>query len=121
MTVLNIPKTLRAAAVTVALAGSVFTAMPVQAQNVDLDFRFRVPGLSFSFGDGDRNRRGFCLSPREVRRDLRSDGYREIRFLDRRGRIVHLTAELQRRGPDRDYRIAYDTCRGRIIDRDRIG
>jgi hypothetical protein len=121
MTVLNIPKTLRAAAVAVALAGSSFMAAPaVQAQNVDLDFRFRVPGLSFSFGDDDRNRRGFCMNAREVRRDLRGDGYREIRFLDRRGRIVHLTAELRRPGRDRDYRIAYDTCRGRIIDRDRI-
>jgi hypothetical protein len=119
MTVL-IPKALRAAAVAVALAATALPAMPVQAQNVDLDFRFRVPGLSFSWGDGERNRRGFCLSNREVRRDLRRDGYREIRFLDRRGRIVHLTAELQRPGRDRDYRIAYDTCRGRIVDRDRI-
>jgi hypothetical protein len=119
MTVLNMPKTLRAAAVAVALAGSVFTAMPAQAQNVDADvtFRFGTPGFSFRFGDGDRD----CMSPREVRRDLRADGYREIQFFDRRGRIVHLTAELQRPGRDRDYRIAYDTCIGRIIDRDRIG
>jgi hypothetical protein len=121
MTVLNIPKALRAAAVAVALAGTAVTSMPAQAATVDLDFRFRVPGVTFSFGDGLRNRRGFCMSAREVRRDLRQDGYREIRFTDRRGRIVHLTAELQRPGRDRDYFIAYDTCRGRIVDRDRIG
>jgi hypothetical protein len=120
MTVLNIPRTLRAAAVAVALAGSVFTAVPVQAQNVDADvtFRFGTPGFSFRFGDVDRRD---CMTPREVRRDLRADGYREIQFFDRRGRIVHLTAELRRPGPDREYEIAYDTCRGRIIDRDRIG
>src|SRR5687768_5934707 len=95
MTVLNMPKTLRAAAVAVALAGSVFTAMPVQAQNFDADvtLRFGTPGFSFRFGDGRD-----CMSPRQVRRYLRADGYREIQFLDRRGRIVHLTAELVRPG-----------------------
>ena len=56
------------------------------------------------------------MSDREVRRNLQRQGYRDIRFLDRRGRIVHVHAEMGRR----DYRIAYDTCRGRIIDRDRI-
>jgi hypothetical protein len=120
MSVINLTKALRAAAVTAALGGAVFTAVPAQAQNVDLDFRFGGPGFSFEI-DTDRDRRRLCMSDREVRRDLRSDGYREIRFIDRRGRIVHLVAELQRPGRDRDYAIAYDTCRGRIVDRDRIG
>jgi hypothetical protein len=56
------------------------------------------------------------MTNRQVRRDLRDRGYREIRFVDRRGRIVHVKAE--RRG--RDFLIAYDSCRGRIVDRDRI-
>ena len=108
-------KIVRAAAVAVALGGSVLTAVPVaQAQSVNLDFRFGGPGWSFNLGNGVR--RGFCMSAREVRRDLRNDGYEDIRFFDRRGRIVQLTAELGRR----DYEIAYDTCRGRIVDRDRI-
>jgi hypothetical protein len=113
-------KIVRAVAVAVALGGSVLTAVPAaQAQSFDFDFRFGGPGWSFNLGDGIR--RGFCMNAREVRRDLRRDGYDEIRFLDRRGRIVHLVAELDRRwGRDRTYRIAYDTCRGRIVDRDRI-
>ena len=116
MTVLNIPKVLRAAAVAFALGGTAVTAMPVQAQDADFSVRFGTPGFSFRFGDDDR-----CMTNRQVRRDLRADGYREIQFLDRRGRIVHLVAELQRPGRDREYKIAYDSCRGVIVDRDRIG
>jgi hypothetical protein len=120
MTVLNIPKTLRAAAVAVALAGTAFTAMPAQASHfnshvdADINFRFGFPGFSFRFGD-DFDRR-HCISDRQVRRDLRRDGYREIRFIDRRGRYVQVVAELG----NRDYIITYDTCRQRIVDRDRI-
>jgi hypothetical protein len=110
-----IKKIARAGIVAAALGGSVVTAMPAaQAQSINLDFRFGGPGFNFNLGNGIR--RGFCMSPREVRRDLRRDGYDDIRFYDRRGRIVQLTAELGRR----DFRIAYDTCRGRIVDRDRI-
>jgi hypothetical protein len=112
MSVLSLPNTLRAAAVAVALAGTVFAVMPAQAQSLEL--RFGGPGFSWQFGSDDGPRH--CLSDREVRRDLRQDGYREIRFFDRRGRIVQVTAELR----NRDYEIAYDTCRGRIVDRDRI-
>jgi hypothetical protein len=119
MTVLN--KTIKAAAVALALAG---TAMPASAASFGLSFG--NDNFRFGVNSGDRfdhfpgNDR-LCMSDREVRRDLRSDGYREIRFTDRQGRIVHLVAELQRPGRDRDYAIAYDTCRGRIVDRDRIG
>jgi hypothetical protein len=119
MTVLNIPNTLRATAVAVALAGTAFTAMPVQANHLDVDVGVSIgtPGFSFRFGnDFDR-----CMSNREVRRDLRADGYYNISFTDRRGRIVELVADLRRPGRDRAYEIAYDTCRGRIVDRDRIG
>jgi hypothetical protein len=112
MSVLSLPSTLRAAAVAIALAGTVFAVMPAQAQSVE--FHFGGPGFSWQFGNRDGLH--YCLSDREVRRDLRQDGYREIRFFDRRGRIVELTAELR----NRDYEIAYDTCRGRIVDRDRI-
>jgi hypothetical protein len=112
MSVLTLPNTLRAAAVVLALAGAAFTAVPAQAQS--LEFRFGGPGFSWQFNDRDGRR--LCMSDREVRRDLRHDGYREIHFYDRRGRIVQLTAELG----TRDYEIVYDSCRGRIVDRDRI-
>ena len=117
MTVLSFPKIIRAAAVAIALGGTVVTAVPVQAQP-SIEFRFGGPGFGFHF-DTDRRRgdwRRHCMSNPQVRRDLRRDGYRNIRFFDRRGRIVHVTARLGRR----HYVIAYDTCRGRIVDRDRI-
>lgn len=116
MTVLT--KTLRAATLALAIGGSALVTMPAQAQsrpNVDFSIQFGTGGFRFGI-DSDRHRGRFCMSDREVRRDLRRDGYDEIRFFDRRGRVVQLTAELGRR----DYQIAYDTCRGRIVDRDRI-
>lgn len=119
MTKLSLTKTLRAAAVALALGGTVFTAtaLPAQAQrgpDVNFEFRFGGGGWQWKFGN-DRNWR-HCLTDPQVRRDLRRDGYRNIRFFDRRGRIVQVTASLGRR----DFRIAYDTCRERIVDRDRI-
>jgi hypothetical protein len=115
MTVLK--QTLKAAVVALALGGTAITAMPAQAQsrpNVDFNFQFGTDGFRFGIG---RDRPGrHCMRDPEVRRDLRRDGYDHIRFFDRRGRIVQVTASLGRR----DFRIAYDTCRGRIIDRDRI-
>jgi hypothetical protein len=97
----------RAAVLSIALAGATLTAMPVQAQ----------PSFSFEFNiGGDRFKQRYCLSDNQVRRLLRWQGYREIRFIDRDGRIVQVRAERGRR----DYRITVDTCRGRIIDIDRI-
>lgn len=116
MTVLK--NTLKAAAIALALAGTSLTVPPAQAQsgpNVDFNFRFGGPGFSFGFGNDFRPGR-FCMSDPQVRRALRADGYRDIRFFDRRGRIVQVVASLGRR----DYRIAFDTCRGRIVDRVRI-
>lgn len=115
MTVLN--QTLKAAVVALALGGTAITAMPAQAQsrpNVDFNFQFGTDGFRFGVGNDHPGRH--CMADREVRRDLRRAGYDDIRFIDRRGRIVEVLAELGRR----DYRIAYDTCRGRIVDRDRI-
>jgi uncharacterized membrane protein len=115
MTVLK--NTLKAAAVALAMAGTAMSVSPAQAQprpNVDFNFSFGSGGSGIQFGIGNPGRA--CMTDPQVRRDLRSDGYREIRFFDRRGRIVQVRAELGRN----DYRIAYDTCRGRIIDRDRI-
>jgi hypothetical protein len=121
MAVLNIPKALRAAALVFTLAGSSLVAAPVMAptpvQAQSLSFSFGGEGFRFRFGDrfGSRFDRRFCMSDRAVRRDLRDRGYREIRFRDRRGRILVLTAE--RRG--NDFLIIYDACRGRILDRRR--
>ena len=114
MTVLNFPKAIRAAAVALVLGGTAFSAMPAQAQP-SVEFRFGGPGFGFQF-DTRRHGGRWCMENREVRRDLQRSGYRDIRFFDRRGRVISLYAE--RRGTA--YRIVYDTCRGEIIDRDRI-
>jgi hypothetical protein len=123
MTVLKIPKALRAAALVLTLAGSslvaapVMVPTPVQAQDGSLSFSFGGEGFRFRFGDrfGRDFDRRFCMSDRAVRRDLRDRGYRNIRFLDRHGRIVVVRAT--RRG--NTFIIIYDSCRGRILDRRR--
>ncbi|RYE07174.1 MAG: hypothetical protein EOP22_18925 [Hyphomicrobiales bacterium] len=111
---LTFTKTLRAAVVGLALVGTAVTAMPAQAQpSVQFGFSFGDRGGGW-YGGGRPDRH--CMSDRDVRQMLRWQGYRDIRFTDRRGRIVQARAE---RGP-RDYRITVDSCRGRIVDVDRI-
>lgn len=106
--------TLRAAVIGLALAGTAVTAMPAQAQpSVAFGFQFGSDGPRWH-GGGRPDR--YCLSDRDVRQLVRASGYRDIRFADRRGRIVVVRAE---RGP-RDYRITVDACRGRIIAVERI-
>jgi hypothetical protein len=123
MSVSQLTKIGRAAILAVVLGGSAFTAMPAQASHmgghnggsIEFGFSFGGRGDRFEFDDHDR-RRCDLMSIRQVRRDLRDRGYRDIEFVDRSGRIVH--AEAERR--NRDFLIAYDRCRGRIVDRDRI-
>jgi hypothetical protein len=110
-------KFIRVSAVVAALGGAL-AVVPVQAQptpGVDFNFRFGGPGFSIGIGD-DRRPGRMCMSESQVRRDLRRSGYDDIRFTDRRGPIMNLRAEFR----GRDYRISYDSCRGRIVDRDRI-
>jgi hypothetical protein len=97
----------RAAVLAIALGGATLTAMPAQAQ----------PTVEFNFSiGGERFHQRYCLTNPQVRKLLRWQGYREIRFTDRRGRYVTVRAERR----NRDYRITVDTCRGRIVDVDRI-
>ena len=108
--------TVRAAVIGLALLGSAVTAMPAQAQpSVQFGFSFGNDGPGWHGGRPGRPDR-HCLSDGQVRQLVRSQGYRDIRFADRDGRIVVVRAE---RGP-RDYRITVDACRGRIVDVDRI-
>lgn len=119
MTKLSLAKMLRAAVVALALGGTSMTAAPAMAHSpsphVDFEFRFGTPGFKWHF-DSDRHHRRDCMTNKQVRRDLRRDGYRNIRFLDRGGRYVQVIAKQGRR----TYLITYDSCRGRIADRDRI-
>ena len=98
-----------------------FTAAPAMAQNFSFEFGIRGGGDNFSFGvgrGGDRVRRA-CLTNNEIRRGLHREGFRDIRFLDRRGNRVTLTAEDRRF----DYRLRVNRCTGAvaILDRDRKG
>ena len=118
MSVTPLTKIGRAVALAIVLAGSSLAAAPAQASHWS-----GHPGVSieFGFGFGDRfddHDRRHCelMSLRQVRRDLRSRGYHDIVFVDRRGRIVQAEAERN----NKDYLITYDRCRGRIVDRDRI-
>ena len=116
MTVLSPTKIVRAALIAVAIGGTTLTAVPAQAQsNPSIEFRFGVPGFGFHF-DTRRHGGRFCISNDAVRRDLRRAGYSDIRFLDRRGRIVAVYAERGRNA----YRIVYDTCRRAIVDRTQL-
>ena len=104
----------RAAILAIALGGAALTAMPVQAQP-SVEFNFSIGG-GRGHWDGPGRPGRFCMSDREVRRLVQRNGFRDIRFTDRRGRIVQVRAERGRR----DYRITVDSCRGRIVDIDRL-
>jgi hypothetical protein len=98
---------------------TVLGTMPTQAQSGDgfsLQFQFGEP--RYGSRDWDRPARyERTLTPQQVRRILRSRGYEDIRFVDRRGDIYRARAE--RNG--RDFRLVVNAFNGRILDRDRIG
>jgi hypothetical protein len=101
----------RSAAIAIALGGATLGATaPVQAAP-HIDFHFGFGGGGVSIGGGH-----YCLSDRQVRFMLRDQGYSDVRFIDRHGRVVAVRAERHHR----DYRIVVDTCRARIISVDRL-
>lgn len=120
MTITNsIKRTGRAAAMAIALGataftGVAFTAAPAQAQP-SFGFSFDFGPGEFYFGDRG-GRRVYCMSDNQVRRLVRSWGYRDVRIRDSNRNRVRMSAELGRR----DYRLTVDRCSGRIIDRDQI-
>ena len=82
----------------VALATSV-AAAPASADS--FSFRFGVGEAQAGYHDGgsqwryhrrDNDRFYGTLTPREVRQVLRDNGFRQIRYLDRRGRVYEARA-----------------------------
>ena len=59
----------------------------------------------------------YTLSPQQVRRILRHEGFRQIRYVDRRGSIYRAYAE-NRRG--RDVRVTVSARTGQILDVERL-
>jgi hypothetical protein len=101
----------RSAVLAIALGGATIGATaPVMAAPPHIDLHFGFGGGGISIGGGR-----YCMSDRQVRFLLRDQGYSNVYFLDRHGRVVVLHAERHHR----DYRITVDTCRGRIISIDR--
>lgn len=109
------PKTLiRSTVIGLTLVGASLSAAPAQAAS-QFSFGFHIGNGGYHNGPiVEHDRR--CLTDRQVRRLLQRNGYDEIRFTDRRGRIVQVRAERGRH----DYRVTVDACRGRIIDVDRL-
>jgi hypothetical protein len=110
----KLPTLVKSAAVALVLGGATLgAAVPAQAAqpqaHFDLHFGFGGGGISIGHGK-------YCLSDRQVRTFLRWQGYSDIRFTDRRGRVVSVRAEKYRR----DDRVTVDTCRARIIGVQRL-
>lgn len=107
----------RSAAVVLSLGGATLVAAPAMAAPAPhIDFHFGFGGGGIYWGHDRWGHKQYCLSDRQVRRYLQRQGYDHIRYTDRKGRIVTVTAERGRR----DYRISVDSCRGRIISIRRI-
>ncbi|HZY49710.1 MAG TPA: hypothetical protein VFE64_08015 [Devosia sp.] len=98
---------IRSTVVALAIGGAAITAAPVQAAPPSIDFHFGFGGGGISIGGGR-----YCLSDRQVRFLLKTQGYDHIRFFDRRGRIVGVQAERRHK----DYLVWVDTCRARIVE-----
>lgn len=103
--------TLAAAAISL---GSLVAIAPANAgSNVSVKIEFGNPG----YNKHDRHQVR-TLSPQEVRRILRREGYREIRYVDRRGSVYRARAE-NRRG--RDVLVTVSARSGAVIDVQRLG
>ncbi len=91
--------------------GALAASAPAQAgSNVSISFAFGYPTYAYDYGY-------HTLSPQQVRRILRDEGFREIRYVDRRGSIYRARAE-NRRG--RDVLVTVSARTGHILNVDRL-
>jgi hypothetical protein len=112
------------------VAMSALVAVPASAATIGVDFTQRGPVVVFDNGRGyDRDRRddrgrwdrdrhqSRYLSANEVRRVLRSRGYRNINYVDRNGSIYRARA-VDYRG--RMVALTINARNGVILDSDRL-
>jgi hypothetical protein len=120
-TLSRVMKSGRAAIVALTLGATAFTAVPAMAQsgNPSFNFEFGIQGggdnFSYRFDNGKRHKRE-CLTNNEVRRGLQRLGWRDIRFVDRRGIRVKVVADWGRR----TYAMTINKCTGRVTDIERL-
>lgn len=112
------------------IAVSALVAVPASAATIGIDFTGRGPVVTFDNGRGydhdrrhghgrwDRDRhQARYLSPNEVRRILRSRGYRNINYVDRNGSVYRARA-VDYRG--RWVALTISARNGVILDSDRL-
>ena len=100
---------------TIAL-GSLVAAAPAHAGgNVSVTVQFGQPGYTKHWGGHGYQQR--ALSPQEVRKALRRHGFREIRYVDRRGSVYRAQAENPR---GRDVLVTVSARTGAILDVQRL-
>jgi hypothetical protein len=84
-----------------------------------LEFGYGAPGYSYDGGHRWRDRGDYhrTLSPREVRRALRDQGFRNIDYIDRRGAIYQVEATTPR---GRRVGLVVSARSGAILNRYRL-
>lgn len=98
------------------IALTTLSAVPANAASLNVQFG-NGPSWGHHGGYGHQWRRDRVrVSPQEVRRQLRRDGYRAIRFFDDRGAVYQLRASKY----GRDYFLVVSARSGDVIARHRI-
>ena len=108
------------------IAATTLTAVPANAGGFSFHLGHGGPSFGWSYGTPGygwvhRDRRHHWghhrrLSPREVRWSLRDRGYRQIRFVDRRGPVYHVRAKKRHR----TFALVISARTGEILSRHRI-
>ena len=93
--------------------GALTIAAPAQAGSNTVQFSVQIGQPQWG---GHKPVYKRTLSPQQVRKILRSRGYRDIRYVDRRGSIYQARGE--RNG--KDFRLLVNAYSGKIFDGDRI-
>jgi len=122
----TLKKSGRAAVVALALGAATVTAMPAPAMAQSPSFSFQLgidsgqSGMTFRFGDDDRERVRVCLTNSQIRRGLREEGFRNVDIVrELRRNRVEVIASYGRSW----YRLQVNRCTGavRIVERLRRG
>ena len=94
--------------------GTLVGSVPAQAgSNVSVTIELGQPG----YGKYHSGKHDYRLTPREVRRILRANGFRDIQYVDRKGSVYQARAE-NRRG--RDVLVTVSARTGQVIDVQRL-